>query len=48
MPFSQLIVSSSEDNTIKFWNPAARPHELVNTNTEASIQIKPGYYQLKD
>lgn len=45
LPYAQLIASSSTDNTIKLWNPIARPYSLVNQDGEASVEIKPGYYK---
>ncbi|EAR94381.2 EF hand protein (macronuclear) [Tetrahymena thermophila SB210] len=45
LPYCQLVASSSADNTIKLWNPIARPYSLVNQDGEASVEIKPGYYK---
>jgi WD40 repeat protein len=39
---SQLLVSSSTDGCIKFWDPTQRPHFLMHPD---SLQaLKPGYY----
>jgi Ca2+-binding EF-hand superfamily protein/serine/threonine protein kinase len=42
MPLAQIIVSTSNDGSIKLWDPVARPHSLVHK--EASQKVKAGYY----
>ena len=42
MKINQLIVSSSIDGCIKFWDPVARSHQL--THKDSLQQLKPGYY----
>ena len=43
LKISQLIVSSSTDGTIKFWDPIARPKKL--THGDGLALMKPGYYK---
>ena len=43
MKISQLIVSSSTDGTIKFWDPISRPRKL--THGDGLALMKPGYYK---
>lgn len=42
MKSNQLIVSSSTDGSIKFWDPVAKPYLL--THKDSLQQLKPGYY----
>ena len=41
MPLCQLIVSTSLDGSIKFWDPTARPHSLVHQ--DAHQKVNGGY-----
>lgn len=43
LKISQLIVSSSTDGTIKFWDPISRPKKL--THGDGLALMKPGYYK---
>ncbi len=44
LPYSQLLVTTSEDHIVKFWAPNARPHELGDLTGKAFVRQKPGFY----
>ena len=45
LPFAQLIVSSSTDQTIRFFDPVAAPYSLTEPRNFALVPSKPGNYK---
>lgn len=42
---SQLLVTSSVDQTIKFWDPITSAYELTEPSNNPHVRQKPGYYK---
>lgn len=42
---AQLLVTSSMDQTIRFWDPVAVSYELTDPSNNPHAQMKPGYYK---
>ena len=42
---SQLIVTSSADQTIRFWDPATASIALTSPGNNPHAQKRPGYYR---
>lgn len=45
LPKAQLIVSTSTDQTIRFFDPVSKSAELTDPNNIPHAQQKPGYYK---
>lgn len=45
LPYTQLIVTTSSDKTIKVWDPVARPYSLKHPKDLSLIRQKPGVYE---
>jgi len=41
---SQLVVTASTDQTIKFFDPVSTPHELTDPSNNPHAQMRPGHY----
>lgn len=41
---SQLLVTSSVDQTIKFWDPITSAYELTEPSNNPHVCQKPGFY----
>ena len=42
---AQLLVTSSIDQTIRFWDPISLAYDLTDPSNNPHALIKPGYYQ---
>ena len=45
---AQLLVTSSMDQTIRFWDPIATAYSLTDPSNNPHAQMKPGYYKPMD
>ena len=45
---AQLLVTSSMDQTIKFWDPISSAYMLTDPSNNPHAQMKPGYYKPMD
>ena len=45
LPKSQLVVTSSTDQTIKFFDPASTSYELTDPSNNPHAEMRPGHYQ---
>ena len=44
MPKSQLLVTCSADQTIRFFDPVACPYDLADPHNNPHVMKKPGHY----